>query len=246
MSPARRRPAAAKKPPKKKSSGTHIADTWMKVAKTRGMTAQPPAAKRSGEALWRLLEDELPSVRQAAGFALASIRDPSLVQAFILALKGANAARAARAALTLGEAGFTNAAPYFLSTFDRADPKASAAFARALGLLADRAAAPALIEALDDDFVPVEAAVALGQINDVSAVPALLRALAHRRDTVRAAAAYSLACLGSSSSEQEREVRAALLVLSDDTSQRVRLCAAVARLERGDAEGLDAIRAALS
>ena len=89
----------------------------MEIAQSRGMTAQPPAARKAGAGLWKLLEDPLPSVRHAAGFALASVRDPALVQAFILDLEGASSARAARAALILGEAGFQNAAPYFLATF---------------------------------------------------------------------------------------------------------------------------------
>ena len=239
--------APKKKPTKKpsKSSGSSIAATWMKVAKARGMTAQPPAARKSGAALWSMLEDPLPSVRQAAGFALASLRDPSIVQAFILELEGASSARAARAAITLGEAGFQNAAPYFIAAFTRADAKASAAFARALGLLAERSAAPLLIEALEDDFVPTEAAVALGQLNDASAVPALTRALSHKKDTVRAAAAYALACLEGSSEEEERGVRRRLHELTADASRRVRLCAAVALFERGDDAGLEAIRAAL-
>lgn len=238
---------APKKPVKKpaKSSGSSIAAKWMKVAKERGMTAQPPAAKKSGAALWELLEDSLPSVRQAAGFALASVRDPAIVQAFILELKGASSARAASAALILGEAGFQSAAPYFIAAFTRDDAKASAAFARALGLLAEKAAAPLLIQALEDDFVPTEAAVALGQINDVAAMPALLRALGHKKDSVRAAAAYSLACLDGTSEEQERGVRLKLQELTSDASRRVRLCAAVALFERGDETGLEAIRAAL-
>lgn len=243
MAPAKKR--AKSSGTKTKSTGRGIAATWMKVAKSRGMTAQPPAARKSGEALWALLEDPLPSVRHAAGFALASIRDPSLVQAFILALEGASASRAARAALTLGEAGFTNAAPYFLATFTRDDPKASAAFARALGLLAEKAAAPALIAALEDDFVPAEAAVALGQLDEPSAVPALTKALGHKKDSVRAAAAYSLACLGGSTPAQDAAVLERLRGLASDRSPRVRLCAAVALFERGDAKGLEAIRAAL-
>jgi HEAT repeat protein len=236
---------ATKKKKAAKSSGSTIAAKWMKVAKDRGMTAQPPAARKSGAALWAMLEDPLPSVRQAAGFALASLRDPAIVQAFILELKGATSARAARAALTLGEAGFQNAAPYFIAAFTRDDAKASAAFARALGLLAEKSAAPMLIQALDDDFVPTEAAVALGQLNDVSAVPVLLRALSHKKDSVRAAAAYSLACLEGTSEEVERDVLATLKRLERDPSRRVRLCAAVALFERGDGTGLDAIRAAL-
>src|SRR3954470_17250445 len=117
---------AAKKKRVKKS-GSSIADKWMAVAKERGMTAQPPAARKSGVALWKLLEDPLVPVRQAASFALASLRDPAIVQAFILELKGASSARAAKAATILAEAGFQNAAPYFTAAFTREDRKASAA-----------------------------------------------------------------------------------------------------------------------
>ena len=237
--------ASRKRAKRAKRSGSSIADKWMAVAKERGMTAQPPAARKSGAALWALLEDPLVPVRQAAGFALASLRDPAIVQAFILELRGASSAKAARAALTLGAAGFQNAAPYFTAAFSREDRKASAAFAQALGLLAEKSAAPLLIQALDDDFVPTEAAVALGQLNDVTAVPALVRALSHKKDTVRAAAAYSLACLEPTSDEEDQSVRERLRELSSDGSRRVRLCAAVARLERGDDQGLEAIRAAL-
>jgi len=238
--------AATKKTKKTKAgSGSTIARIWMDVARQRGMTAQPPAARKSGAALWDLLEDPLPSVRQAAGFALASLRDPALVQAFILHLEGATSARAAQAALTLGEAGFQNAAPYFVAAFSRKEAKASAAFARALGLLAEKSAAPLLMEALDDGFVPTEAAVALGQINDPRAVSSLVRALSHKQDSVRAAAAYSLGCLGTASDDDEKHVQRELARLSKDSSRRVRICAAVARFERGDAEGLPAIRAAL-
>src|SRR5262245_39471648 len=230
---------------KRKASGSTIAEKWMEIAQSRGMTAQPPAARKAGAALWKLLGDRLPSVRLAAGFALASVRDPALVQAFILDLEGASSARAARAALILGEAGFQNAAPYFLATVTRQDRKASAAFARALGMLAEKSAAPVLIDALDDDFVPTEAAIALGQLNEPQAVPALIRALSHKNESVRAAAAYSLACLPAPSKEQERALRQRLTELSSDRSRRVRICAAVGRYEHADPEGLAAIRAAL-
>ncbi len=234
--------ARAKKTQAKRPS---VADTWMEIARQRGMTAQPAAATKSGKELWKLLEDPLAPVRQAAGFALASVRDPSIVQAFILALKGADSRRMARSAVTLGAAGFVNAAPYLAAGFSRHDKKLSAAIARALGLLADRSAAPLLMQALDDDFVPTEAAEALGQLGDVRAAPALVRALSHKNDSVRAAAAYALGSLGELAPEDETVSQQRLAALGGDKSRRVRICAAVARYERGDAEGLTAIRAAL-
>src|SRR4051812_7863640 len=224
-----------------------LSERWMQIAKARGMTAQPAAAKKAGRLLWSLLEDPLAPVRTSAAFALAQVRDPSLVQAFILALEGASPARMAKAALTLGEAGFVNAAPYFAAGLSREvkDKKLSAALARGLGMLADPSAAPLLISALEDDFVPTEAAEALGRLGDVRAAPALVRALRHKKEAVRAAAAYSLGCLGTLSEEDEAQLRAKLERLSADTSPKVQLCAAVARFERGDPKGQAAIRAAL-
>lgn len=228
-----------------KSKKVPLSDRWMEIAKARGMTAQPAAATRSGKLLWKLLEDELAPVRTSAAFALAQVRDPSIVQAFIMALKGASSSRMAKGAITLGEAGFVNAVPYFAAGLTRDDPKLAAAIARGLGLLADPSVAPLLIEALEQDFVPTEAAEALGRLGDASAAPALLRALGHKKESVRAAAAYSLGCLGALPASEEAEVKQRLAGLSGDGSRKVKLCAAVARFERGDPSAQDAIRAAL-
>jgi HEAT repeat protein len=239
----------ARKAPSKKTKaprGNPLVADWLAVAQRRGMTVTAPASPKTGQAIWKLLEDEHPSVRQAAGFALTAVRDAALVQAFIHALKGVTPKRVARAALALGEAGFSNAGPYFVAAFERKDKDYSAAMARALGLLAEGDALEPLSRALDNDFVPVEAAEALGRLNDPKAVPPLLRALKHKKDGVRSVAAYALGCLGGLSGEQERVVAEQLSALSDDASQRVRLCAAVARFERGDPNGLEAIRGALS
>jgi HEAT repeat protein len=222
-----------------------ISEEWMQIAKSRGMTAQPAAARRAGKEVWKLLEDELAPVRQAAAFAIASVRDPAIVQAFILALKGASSARIGKATLTLGEAGFVNAAPYFAASFGKYDAKLNAALARALGMLADRSSASVLIEALDKNVVPAEAAEALGHLGIPDAAPSLLRALEHKKDRVRAAAAYSLGCLEGLGQDDEQRVMEKLIALGNDKSRRVRICAAVARFERGDADGLAAIRAAL-
>src|SRR4051812_3914164 len=222
-----------------------LSDRWMEIARKRGMTDQPAGATRSGKLLWSLLEDPSASVRTSAAFALAQLRDPSLVQAFILALRGASSPRMAKAAITLGEAGYGNAGPYFAAGLSKSDKKLSAALARGLGLLADPSGAPLLIDALEQDVVPAEAAEALGRLGDVRAAQALLRALGHKKDAVRAAAAYSLGCLGTMSDEDEAQVREKLTRLSKDASRKVKLCAAVARFERGDPQAQDAIRAAL-
>jgi HEAT repeat protein len=208
------------------------------------MTDQPPAI-RAGKQLWSYLEDAQGPVRIAAAFALAQVRDPSLVQAFILALKGATSKRMAKAAITLGEAGYINAAPYLAAGFTRQDPHLSAAFARTLGMLADRSAVPLLMKALDDDFVPAEAAEALGRLGDARAAASLLRALGHKKPTVRSAAAYALGCLGQLDDAGETKVLRRLSRLSRDKSGQVKLCAAVARFERGDPKAHAAIRAAL-
>ena len=85
-----------------------LIDRWLATATSRGMTTHPPARK-AGKRLWSLLEADLAPVRTSAAFALAQLRDPALVQAFILALKGASSKRLAKAVITLGEAGYVNA-----------------------------------------------------------------------------------------------------------------------------------------
>ena len=229
----------------KRRKKTTLSDRWMEVAKARGMTAQPAAATRAGKQLWKLLEDDLAPVRTAAAFALAQVRDPSLVQAFILALMGAPSAKMTKGAVTLAEAGYVNAVPYYVAGFEYADAKLAAALARGLGLLADPEVTPLLIKALDGDFVPTEAAEALGRLGDARAAPSLLKALDHKKESVRAAAAYSLGCLGTLPDDDEKKVHQKLSKLGSDKSKRVKLCAAVARFERGDPEAQVAIRAAL-
>ena len=239
----KRRPA--RKPVSRKSPAQGLARRLRTTAKQRGMTGAQRNARRAGKALWSLLEDPLPSVRQASAFSLTVLRDPTLVQGFISVLVGAPPRDIARALVALGEAGYLNAAPYLVDAFSRDDRVVSAGMARALGLLAHRPAAPLLIAALDDDFVPTEAAEALGRINASGAIPSLLRALSHRKDTVRAAAAYALGLLDSPGEAEAAHAREQLTALADDASQRVRVCAAVARFELGDPDAPTAIRAAL-
>ncbi|MBL8949469.1 MAG: HEAT repeat domain-containing protein, partial [Myxococcaceae bacterium] len=184
---------------KKPSVSVRLSEVAQGVAQQRGMTTKPAAATKSGKLLWKLLEDALPSVRTSAAFALTRARDPALVQAFIAALKGASSARMAKSAVLLGAAGYVNAVPYFAAGLQEAlktDKKLAGALARGLGLLADPSVAPLLIEALESNTVPMEAAEALGRLGDVRAAPALIKALGHKNESVRAAAAYSLGCLG--------------------------------------------------
>lgn len=231
----------------KKTRKPSLSEHLMEVARQRGMTAQPAAAVKSGKLLWALLEDDHRPVRTAAAFALTRLRDPALVQAFILSLMGAPSAKLTKGAVTLAEAGYVNAVPYYVAGFhhSRTDKKLGAALARGMGLLADPSFVPLLIDALERDFVPTEAAEALGRLGDPSAAPSLLKALDHKKDSVRAAAAYSLGCLGTLSDDDEKVLREKLERLAKDKSRKVKLCAAVARFERGDPAAHDAIHAAL-
>jgi len=234
---------------KKQPSNAGLIQAARAVAHQRGMTAQPAAATRSGKLLWKLLEDALPSVRTSAAYALTRARDPALVQAFISALQGASSSRMAKSAVILGSAGYVNAVPYFaagLSASLKTDKKLAGALARGLGLLADPSVAPLLIEALESNAVPMEAAEALGKLGDVRAAPALIKALGHKNESVRAAAAYSLGCLGQLEPEAEESLKTKLVALGSDRSRRVQICAAVARFERGDPEAANAIREALA
>jgi len=231
-----------------RSSGKKLTRQLRATADQRGMGAgkRNAKARASGKALWRLLEDPLVSVRLAAAFSLAVVRDPTTVQGFIAALDGAPSKDVARAAVALGEAGYENAAPYLIAAFREDDPVLSAGLVKALGLLVHRPAFPLLLRALERDVAPAEAAEALGRLGAAEAVPALIRALEHGKEGVRAAAAYALGLLDGATDDEQARALATLVSLRADPSQRVRVCAAVARFERGDPAAPAAIQEALS
>jgi HEAT repeat protein len=239
--PTRKKPA--RKPARRRPDA--LTERLQETAKGRGMSDAAAGASSAGRRLRALLEDPFLPVRQSAAFALAVVRDENLVHQFIASLSGASSKEIARAATALGEAGYQNAAPYLIAAFADADKVLAAALAHALGLLGDKTAVPPLVSALDRDFVPAEAAEALGRLDAFEAIPNLLRALAHRDDKVRAAAAYALGIIRQETPDGEAGCRTALHGLSEDPKPRVRLCAAVALIERGDERGVMAVKAAL-
>jgi HEAT repeat protein len=233
--------------PKKSGAAAALVNEFRKVAESRGMDAGGGASSlKAGRRLRAWLERGSLPVRQSAAFAIAVVRDPSIVQQFIASLENASGREIARAALALGEAGYQSAVPYLLAAFGGGDERLSAALARALGMLGDRSAAPALMAALERGCAPAECAEALGRLDAAEAVSALTQALGHREAKVRAAAAYALGITRAGPDESEDERRGALRVLTADADASVRLCAAVALVERGDAGGLEAVKAALA
>lgn len=112
--------------------------------------------------------------------------------------------------------------------------------ARALGELGDRAAVPALLEALGERSVPmhVRITVSLGQIGGPEAVDALLHHLTSDSATVRSHAAEGLGRCRAPVAQGQL-----ISALSDD-SRKVRVFAAEALAALGDATALQALQEA--
>jgi HEAT repeat protein len=239
-----RKRAALKKP--RRAGGKPLADRLRATARARGLSGAAAEAERKvGKGLKALLEDPFHPVRHSAAFALTVLGDDRIVHEFIASLENATSTEIAKAALALGDAGYQNAVPYLLAAFADADRTLAAALAHALGRLGSMDAVPMLLSALDRSFVPAEAAEALGRLNATQAIPSLIRTLSHRDAKARAAAAYSLGLVRQDTADGEASCRLALQALTLDPIPKVRVCAAVALLERGDPGAVETVRAAL-
>lgn len=205
-------------------------------------------ATASTAKLKALLEDRFPPVRQAAASALLRLGDLALQNEFVKALTHDNPRIVAGAATALGESGKAAFIPYLLAAFRTTNPFIAAAIARALGALKARAALPWLIAALNHDFISAAAAEAIGQLADPSGAPHLLRALIHRDEDVRSAAARSLGLLSRATAHTPdalpftNKLLPALRTCATDPSLKVRLCAAISRMELGDDSAAQLLR----
>jgi HEAT repeat protein len=105
--------------------------------------------------------------------------------------------------------------------------------ARALGRMGwrARAAATALVAALDEPSIAAESAKALGWIGEPQATEALVRALASDSDPVRAAAASALGSLGAESASDSLR---AVLKGREPVESRIAAASALTRLGHGD------------
>lgn len=88
-----------------------------------------------------------------------------------------------------------------VSLLESSEPGVRASAARAIGLIGDPAAAPALLASLTDPdpLAGDQAAEALGRVGDAAVEPALLAALNAENETVAARAAHVLGMLGAES-----------------------------------------------
>lgn len=206
---------------------------------------------KSTAKLKALLQDPFPPVRQAAAGALLQIGDKVMLKEFVKALKDESPRVVAGAATALGDSGQKDVVPYLLESFKTTNPVVASAIARALGNLRAPEAVQWLVAALSNNFIPVAAAEALGRIGDASAAPLLMKALTHPDPDVKAAAARSLGLFKSSASKKfdqiarDTKVIPALKKLAADPSPKVRLCAAIARMELGDEHGAQSLKSTL-
>jgi HEAT repeat protein len=217
-----------------------------RAAKALGQEPAPGAA----DALRACLADPERPVRAAAALSLLRLGDPRLFRETLRDLADSAPRKVASAAHALGLSGNPQAVEPLLEAFKTHDTAVGAAVAAALGLLGDRRACPALQAALKVDFVPAEVCAALGRLGHPPSIPALARALCHREPDVRASAARALGHFRSRASEAEVGPKLAKAVpllrkSLDDGLPRVRLLAALALFELGDAEARSRVLAEL-
>lgn len=208
-------------------------------------------SKKSTGKLKDALADPFPPVRQAAASALLQLGDKAMLNEFVKALKDENPRVVAGAATALGESGNEDVVPYLIDAFRTTNPVIGSAIARALGALKAPQAVQWLTAALTNNFIPAAAAEALGRIGDPSAAPLLVHCLEHPDADVKAAAARSLGLFKGSAAKsfdqqtRDTKVLPALSKLSRDPSAKVRLCAAIARMELGDKDGAELLKKTL-
>jgi HEAT repeat protein len=162
--------------------------------------------RRATPALALALQDPVFTVRAAAAHALGVLRDAAAVPALLAALArpdrqdcdGWNDWHRCRYRIleALGRIRDPRARPPLEAAL--ADPVLAAAAADALGVLGDRAAVTALVEAARscDPDVRVAAARALGRLRDLRAADTLVRRLTDSSPDVRRAATRALEALG--------------------------------------------------
>jgi HEAT repeat protein len=198
-------------------------------------------------ALRARLSDEARAVRSAAAVSLARLGDRALIEEMVKGLTDPSPRNVVGCALALGLSRRPEAVDPLLAAFKTHDRAVGAAVAGALGLIGDKRATSALLEALKADFVPGDACDALGRLGDALAAPALSKALKHKDPKVRSRAARALGALKDSlSGEPRAKAMAALKKLLTDEDRKLRLAAALSLHELGDREAGAHVVAALS
>jgi HEAT repeat protein len=168
------------------------ADPMVRATAASAVIALP--GDEAAAALIPLLSDKDEFVRQQVAYALGSTRSRSAVAPLVerLTLDKMDAVRAA-AAVSLGQIGDESAVVPLASTLSGTPAGGKAkkeknefilrTAARSLGQMRSRAGVPALIEALNNQALPIdvrrESARSLGLIGDAAALPALRNVLTH-------------------------------------------------------------------
>ena len=178
-----------------------------------------PAAKDAVPALKEALADRLAG--HNAAWALAAIGDEG-VRALLGALKSENPDVSWQAALGLGHAKQLppGAAEEVFAFFRDAPALARGAAAEVLGNLRYEKAIPALVEALDEEYVDDEAKAALVKIGP-GAIPELLKTLKSGRELQRIRAVWLLARSGWA----DPRIRPAIEALLKDEELKIRTAA---------------------
>ncbi|MCB9638793.1 MAG: HEAT repeat domain-containing protein [Myxococcales bacterium] len=184
------------------------------------------------------------AVRQAAAIAVIRIGGDPLLAEVAKNLRHENPEVVAHAAVTLGKVGDAKVVPNLLAAFQTEDSLVGSAVAWALGRIGDSRAIQWLGAALENGFVPANAAEALGRIGDLEGAPILIRALQNPNGDARAYAARALGLIKEPQGlkgiraqtwlQQKEEIIDALrLALEEDPIKKVRIFASIALFELG-------------
>jgi len=180
---------------------------------------------RAAKALFGLLSDPDPAVRNAADRALDEAptpQEPKTLKVYVDALLAGDAPARRRAARSLVRCGAQQALDPLLAALRDIDAEVRSNAAGSLGRLKDRRAVVSLLTTLRDSEAAVRrsAAYALGDLGDIRAADDLTAALSDPDISVRCSAAYAL---GRASDRRSIEPLRSLL---HDKSEGVRRAAA--------------------
>ena len=241
--------SAAQKKPETPSHERLIARLSQGDAAAREEAARALGSLGNAQAIGPLrkcLEDAEKPVRSAAAISLARLGDGALIAEMVKGLTDASPRNVVGCAMALGLSRRAEAVHPLLAAFKTHNTAVGAAVASALGLIGDRRATAALVEALKADFVPADACDALSRLADPAAAPALVKALRHKDAKIRSSAARALGALKATlSGEPRQKAVAALRKLLADSDRRLRLAAALSLHELGDREAGAHVVAAL-
>jgi len=177
-------------------------------------------------------------VRTQAAVALIRLGDDSLFPQVVRSLRHDDPRVVLGAAVVLGRVADKRVVPNLVEAFQTTHEEVGAAVAWALGQCQDPACLPWLRAAVDQGFCVVHVCEAIGRIGDASAAPSLLPKVQSDAVNERAYAARALGMLRFDVDDAGKgDAVAALQGCLNDDARKVRLCAAIALYELGEAVG---------